>query len=477
MKKSKRKLYKKNKRKLKSKNTKDNDGLEVNNINIESLCMSHIIQKNPIVKANIDIRKQYLNLLEKYLRTGGWNRLKYVKAQMSLYENLLIEGELLNSDSIYKLEYYKHFILFDLLNILGFESKYIYSDKMKSVINTYTIDFPDMKNEKEIINKVMCCFRNYKKLNEIEEYFPMAEEVEYIESIYDNLIFKNKKVSNLMITANMSAGKSTFINALTGKYISLSQNMACTSKIHSIIGKPFNDGYIYKYDHDLTLMANKEELLNNNELNQSNKVIVSTYYDGNLGGKRIVINDSPGVNFSCNSEHKNITNKLIKSKKYNILVYLMNATQLGTNDEDEHLEFVRKNIGKKPVIFIINKIDTFNIEEENVMSAIKKQYEYIESKGFKNPIVCPVSSRAGYIAKISKYGKLSRVENRELYNYIDKFEQMKLMDYYNKHFPNIKIKDSKDENTQLLKTCGLSYVEKIIKVITEGGKINGTNLC
>ena len=439
--------------------------------------MSHIIEKNPIVKADIDIRRQYLNLVKKYLLLGGWNRLKYVKAQIDLYENLLIKREVLNPISTYNLEYYKHFVLFDLLHILGFENKYIYSDKMKEVINIYTVDFPYMRNEKEIINKVLCYFKNYKKLKCIEKYFSMDEEVEYIESIYDNLKFKNEKASTVMITANMSAGKSTFINALTGKYISLSQNMACTSKIHSIIGKAFNDGYTCKYDHNLTLMTDKEELINNNELNYSDKVIVSTYYDGNLGGKRIVINDSPGVNFSCNSDHKNITNKLIKSKKYDMLIYLMNATQLGTNDEDEHLEFVRKSIGEKPIIFIINKIDTFNIEEEDIINTIKKQYEYIESKGFKKPIVCPVSSRAGYLSKISKYGKLSRVENRELYNYIDKFEQMKLMDYYNKCFPDIKIKDSKDENTQLLKTCGLSYVEKIIKVITEGGKINGTNLC
>lgn len=476
------KVKKKNKR-IKStfKNTKINNKnskeLSEEEINIELLSMSHIIEKNPILKADIDIRKQYLQLLIKYLRIGKWNRLKYVKAQINLYENLLLISESVNYVSTEKLEHYKHYILFDLLHILGFESKIINSNTMGNVIEEYILDFPDMKNEKEIINRMFYALKNCKKLKTLEKSFGLKEEREYIEAIYINLQFKKKKASTLMITATMSAGKSTFINALTGKYVSLSQNMACTSKIHSIINKAFEDGYTCEYDHDLTLMAGKEELLNDNELNSSDKVIVSTCYDGNLSGKRIIINDSPGVNFSCNSEHKEITNRLIKSKKYNILVYLMNATQLGTNDEDEHLEFVINNIGRKPIIFVINKIDTFNVEEENIMNTMKRQLEYIKSKGFKNPIVCPVSSRAGYIAKISHHEKLSRVENRELYNYIDKFEQMKLTDYYSECFPEVKIEDNEDEKTQLLKTCGLSYVEKIIRVISEGGKINGTNLC
>lgn len=42
----------------------------------------------------------------------------------------------------------------------------------------------------------------------------------------------------------------------------------------------------------------------------------------------------------------------------------MNATQLSTNDENEHLEFVRKTIGKTPLIFVLNKIDSFNEEDE-----------------------------------------------------------------------------------------------------------------
>ena len=47
---------------------------------------------------------------------------------------------------------------------------------------------------------------------------------------------------------------------------------------------------------------------------------------------------------------------------------------------------------------------------------------------------------------------------------------MKLADYYEEHFPNIVVKDIGREEEQLLKTCGLAYVEQIIKEYIKGGK-------
>src|SRR5699024_3535827 len=71
----------------------------------------------------------------------------------------------------------------------------------------------------------------------------LAIEKEYIQLMEKNILFKRKEPTGIMVTANMSAGKSTFINALTGKYVCLSQNMACTSKVHYIINKAFEDGF------------------------------------------------------------------------------------------------------------------------------------------------------------------------------------------------------------------------------------------
>ena len=148
----------------------------------------------------------------------------------------------------------------------------------------------------------------------------------------------------------------------------------------------------------------------------------------------------------------------------------MNATQLSTNDENEHLEFVRKTIGKTPLIFVLNKIDSFNEEDENVRDVIDRQIQYLKSKGFKEPIVCPLSARAGYLSKTCQNSTLSRSDERTLYYLIDKFERMRLKEYYKTSFPQIKVPYSDDEIEQLQNSCGLSYTEKIIKNYINGGK-------
>lgn len=276
----------------------------------------------------------------------------------------------------------------------------------------------------------------------------------------------------ILVTATMSAGKSTFINALVGKNICLSRNMACTSKLHSIVSKPFDTDFTFEYDYALSLAANKEK-----EQEIANKTVVRTvYYNGILAGQRLIINDSPGVNFSGDAEHQQITNKMIDAGNYQFMIYLMNATQLGTNDDEVHLDYVKKHIGDKPVLFVMNKVDAFNEDEEDIESIALKQIKRLEAKGFHEPLVCPVSARAGFLAKKAKEEELGRMERREINNMVDKFEQMNIVDYYTKYYPDLVIPDSDDEEKQLLKTCGISYVETIIKTFCEGGCVHGTSI-
>lgn len=432
---------------------------EVDGIKTANLTISQIIPFNPICLDCNETKREYIDRLKQYLKTGGWNRRKYENSVIEAYEKII-----LSSDEVKEkrdIEYYKHFILFDLMHILGYETSKISEEKWNAVRTQYLSHFSNSKAEefKKIIKSVQADGRRLTNLKKNELF---ENEKDYIELIRKNLLFRKQKPLGLMVTATMSAGKSTFINALVGKYTCLSQNMACTSKIHSIINKAFEDGYAAEYDHDLVMTAGKEELLNDHEGNKSDIIYVATNFYGNLENKRVIVNDSPGVNFSGDSEHREITNRLIKRKNYGLLIYVMNSTQLGTNDEDEHLDFVKHSIGRTPVIFVMNKVDLFDPDEENILEIISRQKAYLTKKGFKNPVVCPVSARAGYLAKQYEQAKLSRSEEREMYNYIDKFEKMKLDSYFEKTLGMKKIADAKNEEAQLLKKCGLSYLEKMI---------------
>ena len=441
------------------------------------LVRSQIISKNPILDQYTGLRNKYFNYLKQFIDKTGWEEEKYVKAQMLLYGKLLVNEDSglenkSDKDSIgWKI--CKYFAIFDIVAIVGYDENKLNSKEMDMIIESISgsleqtrqfygrkyAKYYDRKYMKDVCDGLLGDRNAWKN---VKEHFVMNKYKEYLNLIEENIKFSSKPPFQIMVTATMSAGKSTFINALTGKRISLSQNMACTSKIHAIISKPYEDGYTYEDDYDLVLDAGKEELLNDNELNDSDEIFVSTYYNGELGGCRIIINDSPGVNYSGDNTHKKITNQLINKKNYQLLIYLMNATQLTTNDEKEHLEYVKQTVGDIPILFVINKIDTFNSEDEDIEQTLENLKKYLEASGFSNPVVCPVSSLAGYLAKRNEKGLLSKIERRELYRLVDDFEQMKLTDYYKRIFPNILIPDAEREEIQLLKNSGIRYIEKII---------------
>ena len=262
----------------------------------------------------------------------------------------------------------------------------------------------------------------------------------------------------ILVTATMSAGKSTLINAMIGRNICKSQNLACTSQLHYIINKPLDTALTSEYG-DIPITIEKENL--------DSQEIDITYasYNGRLSEQRIVICDSPGVNYSGEIKHKQITDQMISSESYQMIIYLMNATQLGTTDDEAHLATIQKLDRKKTILFVMNKIDLFNDEDGDIESIILKQAKYLESKGFHNPLICPVSAKAGFLSKKAQQEELSKLERRELNCLEDKLEKMKVTEYYAKYFPYIKIEDHTDEDQQLLKICGLSYIEEIIRTV------------
>lgn len=437
----------------------------MDDIKTANLSMAHIVTANPIIYDIEDTKRKYLKIINRYLKIGGWNKRKYETSEFEAYKQIIFGNKEFKEKK--SIGYYKYFILFDLIHILGYETEKIPLSKIDKVKKQYLSDFADANPI--IFMKIMKSVQgNEKRLLNLKKNDELSDEIGYIELIRKNTLFRKQQPFGVMVTATMSAGKSTFINSLIGKYVCLSQNMACTSKIHSIINKAFEDGYSSEYDHDLVLTAGKEELLNDNEENLSDMIYVATNYYGCLSDARMIVNDSPGVNFSGDREHQKIASQLIKRRKYNLLIYVMNATQLGTNDEDEHLDFIKNTIGRTPVIFVMNKVDGLNPEEEDVEAIINRQSEYLKGKGFKNPIVCPVSARAGYLVKQFEQRGLSRSEERELYNYVDKFDRMNLCNYYSKEFPQIKIDDDSREEIQLLKSCGILYIEQLIKGYSKG---------
>ncbi len=440
---------------------------------------TQIIAFNPILKETIDIRIKYFMYLRKLIRIVRWDKRKYTKAQLEFYKDILCdecEVSVYNRDVFFDSRFC-YLMPYDLAVMLGFHPKVVRSEKIKTIINKIIADFEFPEERAEFIySEFEAALGNQSVWDKILTSKYTKGFKRYLKLVKSNIDFINTKPYNIFITATMSAGKSTLINSLVGKNISLMQNMACTSKIHTIISKPFEDGVTSEYDHDLSMDATQEDLLSDNEDNKSSKITVGTFFNGELAGKRITLFDSPGVNSSENMGHTEISQRMLKSRKYQLMIYVLNSTQLGTTDEERHLELVRQRLGRAKIIFVMNKADQLISEDDNFLDSIERQQEFLISKGFKMPLICPVSSRAAYLVRKSKNEELSRIERREIENFMDKFELERLSDYYERSLgcPHI---SSNDEEDALFVNCGFAHFEKIITNLYDGGRANGTGLC
>lgn len=445
----------------------------IRGVNIASLSASQILLQNPIIYDAFNTKKMYLSRLKAYLAIVSGKESIYENAAISFYEHILA-AECDDFQEEHSIGWYKIFIVCDLVHILGYSTSAITEKNLDECAIAYARDFAngddfdDCKNGfKRVMRSVNCL--TTAQLSKLARNG--VDEAGYIMLMKKNFKFIRRAPFSILVTANMSAGKSTFINALAGYRVSLDKTMACTGKIHTVVNKCFEDGLAYEYDHDLSLSAGSDRLLNDNEDNPTDEIVAAAYFNGILSGKRIIISDTPGVNFSGEVHHKELTEKEIKKNNYHLLVYIMNATQLATDDENAHLEFIKNNVKNTPVIFVLNKTDAFNDEEEDILGIIEGQREYLVQKGFNNPIVCPLSAKAAYLSKLFKKGELSRLQEHELSTLVSKFEKIDFPGYYKKRFPSIKVSDFPSEEEQLIKICGFAYVEKIIAALAAGKQV------
>lgn len=421
--------------------------------------LSQLLPQNPVMQDTPECRSLYFVKLREYVarvnRGNGW----YEVAELEAYERLLRTDRV--STQKREFSYYQYFLLLDTIFILGGR---ITEKEMEILLAEHRqTGFASNRQDTRIAEALLKAFaRELVRLDGLLRKPRLSNEREYIRLMRRNRQFQQKKPCTLLVTATMSAGKSTFINALAGKKLCKSRVEACTGKIHTIYNKAFEDGLSYEYDHALVLTAGAEELMDDNEENQSDSIAVAAKFDGKLKNTRLIINDSPGVNFSGSAEHRDITRRTLETGNYDILIYVMNAAQLATQDEDEHLDFVKKTVGTTPVIFVLNKVDELDPEAEDLTRTLRDMREYLEEKGFQRPLICPVSAKTGWMTQNMEKESLSRRETRWLETTEDLLEELDIPGYYKKVFPRLLKSKCSSERERLLRASGIAYIEEII---------------
>ena len=235
-----------------------------------------------------------------------------------------------------------------------------------------------------------------------------------------------KNLFEVIVVATMSAGKSTVINALIGKELLHSANEATTATITRIHDKddlPFFSGNAYGYKSELIAEAHNIDAQILREWNANPKIkmidlmgdIEALYNDE----AELVIYDTPGPNNSQDDNHEALTMEVINDGGYGLILYVLNATQLGVNDDRSLLEKIKEALGKDPnkeILFLLNKADCLDEEKgERLDQVVIRTKKYLTEVGFNNPIIIPTAANyALVLQKMLNKALLTRSERAEL---------------------------------------------------------------
>ena len=280
-----------------------------------------------------------------------------------------------------------------------------------------------------------------------------------IYQIQNNVKFFQQKECRLIITANMSAGKSTLINALIGKPVARTSQEVCTGGVCYLYNKPDEDEQIALESNTITLNASEEDL---HKYEWDCRISMASYFMRMSGHvPRLCIIDTPGVDAALYKEHSERTHNALLNDMYNLVLYVVNPTRLGTDAEKKHLKWIAHNLQDKKVIFVLNKLDEYRDYSDSISESIDGLREDLLKAGFKDPVICPISAYFSYLLKLKISGfTLSEDEEDEYAVYAKKFMRSSydLSSYYD----GVQCSPDDSEEIVLSKRVGLYGLEKII---------------
>lgn len=327
------------------------------------------------------------------------------------------------------------------------------SDNYKIIFHGTSLDFDDIKdvveNAKDM--KITCEHIQAKEVKDKERLLSeVFEEIkkgpiedlktEDLKNAFEEAMKSEFRVS---VVATMSAGKSTMINALLHQKIMPAKNEACTAIVTEIRDNDSVSGFKGKaYDRGGRLLGEYPELsLNMMDKLNSDKNVSVIKAEGDIpfvpaDKEALVLVDTPGPNNSRDESHKEATYKMLGKSSKTLILYIMNATQLGVNDDSSLLDYVAESIkisGRQSndrFLFVVNKLDDFKKGEDSVEAAIEKVRKYLGDKGIDNPNIFPASALTALdirttLKDIDSNIKLDDIDDDDILGNITKIRRIK----------------------------------------------------
>lgn len=266
-----------------------------------------------------------------------------------------------------------------------------------------------------------------------------------------NCKFHNKRLKRVLVVATMNAGKSTLINAITGYHINKTQATACTSHLSYIYNKPYADGLIMQLpDYKITYCNSIKSP------NLMDYLHASLNFHSTLNGERICFIDTPGVNYSRDLSHGEITRNAVKENNYDMLLFVSNCRYFGTNDENAILDYILMHT-KRPIVFVLNQLDSFKEQVDSIEKMVADYTDLLKAKKVQNPLVIPVSGYAAFLFRANHH-QLDESETFDKRCLSTRF----MRKYYN--LPQYSTLVQRQFNSQrLIHRTGIELLEYVIK--------------
>lgn len=359
--------------------------------------------------------------------------------------------------------------------------------KKERFITVTDLEFIEGKSDEDINEKIVAIFKELQASN-IDDFKDRR-----LEKAFENV---NNSIFPINVIATMSSGKSTLINALLGKKLMPYKNEACTATITEILDTDEEQfrAVVYNADNEpieevpnltFDIMSRLNDDENVHHISAEGNI---PFLDTQATALKLI--DTPGPNNARNQEHKNTTYRAINSDSNNLILYVLNGTQLSTNDDASLLNFVAEQMksGGKQVrdrfLFVVNKMDAFNPEEESIESVIVAIKNYLAGYGIEDPQIFPCSAYTALNIRTElgnvDIDNLTREQMKKLpiaakdtIPFIDKFNEYEQMflEKYSTLAPSTqeelnyrltKAMENSDTKEQALIHCGICSIEAAI---------------
>ena len=268
--------------------------------------------------------------------------------------------------------------------------------KRAGVVGECHVRFEEARSDDYVYEKLFSIYNDVIK----NEYCLSGDDKAGLRKAIEKI---NDNIFPIHVIATMSSGKSTLINALLGRKLMPSKNEACTAVITEILDDKSGNFSAIVYDRRDDRIKTIEQLTYDlmKELNENNNVAKVSikgnipFVDSSETTLRLV--DTPGPNNAHNEMHRETTYKNINSAAENMILYVLNYTQLGVDDDNNLLNYVAEEIKKggretrDRFFFVLNKMDQVK-KDDSVDGAVKATMEYLKKHGIEDPQIFPCSA-------------------------------------------------------------------------------------